>query len=79
MATLDFTQSNTVVQPPKSGDGFLTALLDSLDDGLLLETLQAYRRTGRPGYPLRAMWRAYLLKFVLNIRYNNQLVHTEAR
>ena len=59
---------------PKSGLGFLAALLDGLDDGPILVALQAYRRTGRPGYPLRAMWRAYLLKFVLNIRYNNQLL-----
>ena len=74
MATLDFTQSNTAVQPPKRGYGFLTALLDGLDDGLLLEALQAYRWTGRRGYPLRAMLRASLAKFVLKIRYNNQLL-----
>ena len=61
-------------QPPKSGYGFLTALLDGLDDRPLLNALQAYRRTGRPGYPLRAMLRAYLAKFILNIRYNNQLL-----
>ena len=74
MATLDFTQPNTTVQPPKSGYGFLAGDLDGLDDGPLLEALQAYRPTGRPGYPLRAMLRAYLVKFVLNIRYNNQLL-----
>ena len=40
----------------------------------MLDALQAYRRTGRPGYPHRAMLRAYLAKFILNIRYNNQLL-----
>ena len=74
MASIHSTHDPKAVQPPKSGYGFLTALLDGLDDGLLLEVLQAYRRTGRPGYPLRAMLRAYLAKFVLNIRYNNQLL-----
>ncbi len=32
------------------------------------------RRTGGPGYPPRAMWRAYLCKFVLKIRYNVELL-----
>ena len=45
-----------------------------MDDRPLLDALQAYRRTGRPGYPHRAMLRAYLAKFILNIRYNNQLL-----
>ena len=61
-------------QPPKSGYGFLAAALDSLHDRPLLEALQAYRPTGRAGYPLRPMLRAYLAKFILNIRYNNQLL-----
>ena len=59
---------------PKSGLGFLAALLDGLDDGPILVALQAYRRTGRPGYPPKAMLRSYVAKFVLNIRYNNQLL-----
>ena len=50
---------------PKSGVGFLSAILDAL---------QRYRRIGRKGHPPRAMWRAYLTKFILKIRYNNQLL-----
>ena len=61
-------------QPPKRGYGFLAAILDGLDYQPLLNVLQQYRRTGRKGHPLRAMWRAYLAKFVLKIRYNNQLL-----
>ena len=74
MATDNCTQLSAVVQPPKGGYGFLSAVLDGLDDNFLLKTLQAYRPTGRPGYPLRVMLRAYLVKFILNIRYNNQLL-----
>ena len=62
------------MQLPQGGHRFLAALLDGLDDGPLLEALQAYRWTGRKGYPLRAMLRAHLAKLVLKIRYTNQLL-----
>ena len=65
--------STAVNQPPKSGYGFLAAILDSLEDQALLHALQGHRN-GRPGYPVRAMWRAYLAKLVLKIRFNNHLV-----
>ena len=74
MVFSDFTRHIIAVQPPKGGYGFLFAILDGLDDKPLVQTLQAYRPTGRPGYPLRVMLRAYLVKFILNIRYNNQLL-----
>ena len=61
-------------QAPKSGYGFLEAVLDSLDDGPLLEALQRCNHTGRPGYSVRAMWRAFLSKYVLTIRYNLELL-----
>ena len=74
MATADFTQSTRASQYPKSGYGFLAATLDGLDDHPLLDVLQDYRHTGRPGYPPKAMWRAYAVKFLLKIRYNNELL-----
>ena len=77
MAQRHFTQAIEPVQPsqpPKSGYGFLSAILDNCDDQAILDTLQRYRRTGRKGHSLRAMWRAYLAKFILKIRYNNQLL-----
>ena len=58
----------------RSGYGFLASLLDGIEDGPLLDRLYEYRRTGRQGYPLRAMWRAYLSKFVLKIRFNLDLL-----
>ena len=74
MADSHSTQSVRTVQSPKSGYGFLSAILNDLNDEPLLNVLQDYRHTGRPGYPIRAMWRAYLVKFLLKIRYNNQLL-----
>ena len=74
MAEQHFTQPDRHVQPPKSGYGFLSAILDSLDGRPILDALHQYRRTGRKGYSLRPMWRAYLAKFILKIRYNNQLL-----
>ena len=62
------------VQQPKSGYGFLSVVLDGIDTAPLVEALESRRTTGRPGYPPRAMLRAYLSKFVLGIRYNNQLL-----
>ena len=81
MACADSTQATAPVQPtappsspPKSGIGFLAQVLENLDDDTLVATLEAYHPTGRPGYPARAMLRAYYAKLVLNIRYNNQLL-----
>ena len=61
-------------QRPKGGYRFLAAILDGIDDAHLLDQLAAYRRTGRQGFPLRAMWRAYVSKFVLKIRFNLELL-----
>ena len=74
MATRDSTQWSSASQSPKSGYGFLGAILDSLDDQPLLDVLEDYRRTGRPGYPVKAMWRTHLVKFLLKIRYTNELL-----
>ena len=74
MVSPNSTQSAWTNQSPKSGYGFLAAILDDLNDEPILNSLREYRRTGRPGYPIRAMWRAYLVKFLLKIRYNNQLL-----
>ena len=41
----------------------LKAVFAAGDDTAILARLQAYRPTGRPGYPLRALWRAYLASF----------------
>lgn len=74
MVPADNTHLPGTAQPPKSGYGFLSAILDGLDDQPIIDALQQYRRTGRKGHPLRAMWRAYIAKFLLKIRFNNQLL-----
>ena len=46
--------------PAQDHLGELAAVFSSLDDAALLARLQDYRLTGRPGYPLKALWRAYV-------------------
>ena len=52
----------------------LAAVFASLDDSALLARLQEYRPTGRQGYPLMALWRAYVASFVLNLPHTNALI-----
>ena len=54
--------------------GELAAILSRLDDAALLARLQDYRWTGRQGYPLKALWRAYVASFVLNLPHTNSLI-----
>ena len=54
--------------------GELAAVFSSLDDAALLARLQEYRPTGRPGYPLKALWRAYVASFILNLPHTNALI-----
>ena len=74
MAQDHCTQANTPVQPPKYGFKFLKAALDGLDLEPIIHVIRLRRWTGRPGYPIRAMLRLYLAKFLLNIPHNNQLL-----
>lgn len=62
------------IQLPDVGYHYLTQNLDSVDDRALVMLLRRQRRNGRPGYHPRAMLRAWLAKYKLNIRYNTQLV-----
>ena len=32
------------------------------------------RKNHRPGYPLKAMWRAYVASFVLNLPHTNAII-----
>ena len=49
-------------------------MLALTDDEPLFVRLREYNRTGRPPYPVEAMWRAFLTKYLLGIRYNVELV-----
>ena len=61
-------------QACKGGYDELARSLDAAEYEPLLERLQKYRHTGRKGYPIPAMWRAYQLKDLLSLRYNLELV-----
>ena len=62
--------------PPTTGSGYslLYAVLDGIDDSELLAALQPPYITGRPPYPARALWRAYVASFVLNLAHTNALI-----
>lgn len=52
----------------------LADLFEALDDSTLIAALERTRWTGRPGYPVRAMWRALIASFSLNIVHDTDLV-----
>ena len=52
----------------------LKAVLDNLSDSRLLARLWLYRVNGRPGWPLRPLWRAYAASFLLNLGSTNDLI-----
>lgn len=52
----------------------LSAAFDAINDEPLLAALAAYRWTGRPGWSLRAMWRAQVAAYVLNCGTTNDLI-----
>ena len=74
MACANSTCKTLKGQDPASGYGFLQAALDGVDASPLLERLAQYRKTGRRGFSLQSMFRAYLARFLLGIRYANALL-----
>ncbi len=67
------TRSVKRKQPPRSGIGFLRAALDELENlpsvQSMLNTILKQRRNTRPGYPPRAVFRAFCLKYLLSERF----------
>ena len=72
MAAGHFTQRELGSQ--SSAFGNLAATLDAVDATPLLSRLSLYRHTGRPGHPLKALWRAYVASFALNLPHTNALI-----
>ena len=52
----------------------LEHIFDALDDGDLINALEATRWTGRPGYPIRVMWHTLVASFYLGIIHDTDLV-----
>ena len=69
-----FLLSGVRANRPKEVPAGLPETLDAVDPTELLDRLQSYRPTGRQGYPLNALWRAYLLSFVLDLPSTNALI-----
>ncbi len=74
MGTSQSIQLTRDTQAPSLAVSELESALSLIDTSELLERLQEYRWTGRPGYPLFAMWRAYAVSFLLNMPHTNALV-----
>lgn len=54
----------------------LSAVFDNLHDQELLGALQRTRWTGRPGFPIKVMWRTLVAGYVLNIATIQELIRT---
>ena len=70
---------HSIVLGGQSQGGFhaeIAEFLEVIDATALLRRLQNYRPTGRSGYPLRALWRAYAASFFLNLPHTNALIRT---
>ena len=52
----------------------LRSIFDIIDDEPLLASLARYRWTGRPGWSLRALWRAYIAGYMLGLPTANALI-----
>ena len=52
----------------------IQSVFDAIDDGPLVDRLNAYRWTGRKGYSPASMWRACLVRYLLRLRYVRDLI-----
>ena len=65
-------------QVPKTGYGFLKAVLDrfsALSKDLAAKMDAPHAKGGNPGYPARQMLRLHVLRFLLNERYANRFLN----
>ena len=74
MGEFYFNRAERRKQPPKSGYGFLEAVVEAVTShaGPLVEILEAaHQHGGNPGYPAEAMLSAYVMQFALREPYAN--------
>lgn len=69
-----FPEPAQIPEPPPLGYGHLRRVLEQTDCEPLLAHLREHNHTGRPPYPVEAMFRVFRLKCLLNIRYNTDLL-----
>lgn len=65
--------STTPPSPPQGHLGRLGAILDNLDDDHLIDHLFSLRWRGRHGYSVRALWRAFVASYLLNLDSTSEL------
>lgn len=68
------TYADAFGQIPVVGQADLPHILALADDEPLFDALRQYNHTGRRPYPVQAMWRAVLTKYLLGLRYYPELV-----
>lgn len=75
MDTPKSSQTHTLAQLRVTTDiNHVAAILNAVDPSAIIERLKQYRTTGRKGYPLIALWKAYLASFILNLPHTNGLI-----
>ena len=74
MAYSHSTYADAFGQVPVVGQADLPHILALADHEPLFARLRQYNRTGRHPYPVEAMWRAALCKYLLGLRYYPELV-----
>ena len=77
MGEFYFNRAERRKQPPKSGYGFLEAVVEGVTSraGPLVEILEAaHQHGGNPGYPALAMLSAYVTQFALREPYANGFI-----
>ena len=65
---------NTRPQVGDDGFAFIESIFQQIDASELLRRLDEYHWTGRIGYSPESMWRATVLRYLLNIRYVRDLI-----
>lgn len=68
------TTKQTRDRLPTNSYAQLEHILELSDYEPLFDALCSYNRTGRKPYPVKAMWRAVLCRYLLAIRYQTDLV-----
>ena len=69
------SKSGTPAAQPSGGGSHIAEILNSVNATRLLRRLREYRlKGGRRTYQPAALWRAYLLSFILNLHSTNDLI-----
>ena len=68
------TYADAFGEVPVVGQSDLAHILALADYEPLFNRLRQYNRTGRPPFPVEAMWRTALTKYLLGLRYYAELV-----